>query len=434
MQSSPAYGCIQLTLLQNIVWTFALFWYQIYNNFDITYLFDYTYILLVNLAFTSLPVILMGILDQDVSDKVSLAVPQLYRKGMERKEWSQLKFWGYMGDGIYQSAICYFMGHLLFAPATFETESGRGVADRGRMGVYIACATIVVVNAYILLNTYRWDWLMVLVTVISCLLIFFWTGVYSSFEGSFQFYKSGAEVYGTLTFWTLLLLTLIICLLPRFCVRFFQKNYRPYDVDIVREQVRQGKFDYLDQYEAFVPPKAGDNSGTSSDITEAAADEPTKKTDNSHARYHSMTESARPIYPPSEAPTRQPHSQTGSDGTDRTVPSLDFSRSPLARTNTSPEPSRPQYHARMSSDRIRSSLDRPRPSFEHTRSHSRSRQSFERPMRPSFETSRDFTSAALLTRVESSYSQPGLTPVTTETGRRRYTTVQEGNEGGASNV
>jgi phospholipid-translocating ATPase len=79
--------------MQNIVWTFALFWYQIYNNFDVTYLFDYTYILLVNLAFTSLPVILMGILDQDVSDKVSLAVPQLYRRGMERKEWTQSKFW-----------------------------------------------------------------------------------------------------------------------------------------------------------------------------------------------------------------------------------------------------------------------------------------------------------------------------------------------------
>ena len=35
---------------KNIVWTFALFWYQIYNSFDCTYLFDYTYILLVNLG------------------------------------------------------------------------------------------------------------------------------------------------------------------------------------------------------------------------------------------------------------------------------------------------------------------------------------------------------------------------------------------------
>jgi hypothetical protein len=35
----------------------------------------------------------MGVLDQDVDDKVSLAVPQLYRRGIERKEWTQPKFW-----------------------------------------------------------------------------------------------------------------------------------------------------------------------------------------------------------------------------------------------------------------------------------------------------------------------------------------------------
>lgn len=78
---------------KNIIWTFTIFWYQIFCDFDMTYLYDYSYITLFNLAFTSLPVIFMGVLDQDVSDKVSLAVPQLYRRGIERKEWTQRKFW-----------------------------------------------------------------------------------------------------------------------------------------------------------------------------------------------------------------------------------------------------------------------------------------------------------------------------------------------------
>jgi phospholipid-translocating ATPase len=46
-----------------------------------------------NLLFTSVPVILMGVLDQDVTDAVSLAVPELYRRGIERMEWTQTKFW-----------------------------------------------------------------------------------------------------------------------------------------------------------------------------------------------------------------------------------------------------------------------------------------------------------------------------------------------------
>jgi phospholipid-translocating ATPase len=85
--------CTANFFYKNLVWTFALFWYCCFNDFDGSYLFDYTYIVLVNLAFTSLPVIFMGIFDQDVDDRVSLAVPQLYMRGIERKEWSQLKFW-----------------------------------------------------------------------------------------------------------------------------------------------------------------------------------------------------------------------------------------------------------------------------------------------------------------------------------------------------
>jgi phospholipid-translocating ATPase len=293
-----------------------------------------------------------------------------------------------MGDGIYQSVICFFMAYLEFAPATFVTNSGRGVADTSRMGVYVACATIIVANTYVLLNTYRWDWLILLIVTVSTLLIFFWTGVYSSFKGSFQFYKAGAEVYGELSFWVLTLLTVIICLLPRFSVKFFQKNYRPLDIDIIREQVRQGKFRYLDQYEAYVPPSAkADLSGSSSASPAPAVDQNSAPI-NSHARADSTTESSRPIYPPSEAPTgttRNPRSQNGSDGTDQTRASMDVSRTtvlgPLAPPNRRP------------------SLERVGSSFE------RSRKSFDR-VRPSFEGSRDFTSAALLTRMESSQSHP----------------------------
>lgn len=78
---------------KNMVWVWSIFWFEIYCNFDITFPFDYSYIIMFNLFFTSVPVCVMGVLDQDVSDKVSLAVPQLYRRGIERAEWTQTKFW-----------------------------------------------------------------------------------------------------------------------------------------------------------------------------------------------------------------------------------------------------------------------------------------------------------------------------------------------------
>ena len=269
-----------------------------------------------------------------------------------------------MFDGIYQSLICFFMGYLLFAPATFITENGQSV-NREVLGVYIACATIVVVNLYVLLNTYRWDWLMLLLVAISILLIWFWTGVYTSFTSAgIMFYKAASEVYGSLSFWTLSLLTVIICLLPRFTSKVIQKIYFPYDVDIVREQIRQGRFKYLDSVDEKPTPSEG--SSSSSDILNTSL--PTRPR-------IPVNDDERPIYPPSMAPTStyNPRSQNGSDGTDYT------------NSRISLEPP------------VRPSFDRPRPSFD------RMRNSMDR-VRPSYEQSNDFTSAALLTRVESSHS------------------------------
>ncbi|KAF2281611.1 phospholipid-translocating P-type ATPase [Westerdykella ornata] len=373
---------------KNIVWTFSLFWYQIYTNFDSQYIFDYSYIVFFNLAFTSLPVILMGVLDQDVSDKVSLAVPQLYRRGIERKEWTQLKFWAYMVDGVYQSAIAFYMVYQLFAPATFNIANGLGIDELKRMGIFIATIAVCAANIYVLFNTYRWDWLMVLIVVISTLFIWFWTGVYTASIASYQFYNAAAEVYGSLPFWAVLLVAVVICLLPRFLAKSFQKIYMPRDVDIIREQVKQGKYDYLDHVESYIPPPPEKvESMSSSDVKYKGAD------------IQPGDDDMRPIYPPSVAPTAGTHnhrSQNGSNSTDYTF-RRSFEGLPPAQ--------------RMSLG------DRPRPSFD------RARFSMDR-VRASFEASNDFTSAAMLSRMESRHSRhsvgasPSAEPAEGQHGRQ----------------
>jgi phospholipid-translocating ATPase len=159
-----------------------------------------------------------------------------------------------MIDGIYQSIIVFFMAYLCFSDATFNTDNGLKIDDYGRMGVFVATAVVIIVNLYVLNNTYRWDWLTLLVVFISIMLIWFWTGIYTSFTAGYTFYGAAAQVYGSLTFWAFLLLTVIMCLLPRFFSKAIQKIYFPYDVDIIREQVRKGDFDYLKDNDSLIPP------------------------------------------------------------------------------------------------------------------------------------------------------------------------------------
>lgn len=360
---------------KNIVWTFAIFWYEIFCDFDITYIFEYSYILLFNLVFTSVPVALMGIFDQDVSDKVSLAVPQLYRRGIERLEWTQTKFWLYMADGLYQSLVVFFIPYFLFMPGNPVTDNGKDVADRLRLGAYIAHPAVFVINFYILMNTYQWDWIMLLVVCISDLFVFFWTGVYSSFTSSVFFYRTGAQIYTEATFWGIFFLVPIICLFPRFAIKAFQKIYFPYDVDIIREQERLGYYSHLNGSPSHQEDE-GDKAETK--LAESESSESSRK--DKGKRYGSFDEDLRPIYPPStttRATTHQ-HSQNGSDSTNFTVNRMSL-EVPMA---------------------VRPSMDRARPSFD------RIRASMDR-VRPSYEASDDFTSAARLSRIESSQSHVG---------------------------
>src|SRR5450432_3462551 len=115
-----------------------------------------------------------------------------------------------MLDGIFQSVICFFVTYLVFAPAASVTINGQDISDHSRMGVYVACAVIIVVNTYILLNTYRWDWLMLLLVAISILLVYFWTGVYGSFTGAGFFYKAAPQVFGQASFWAAVFVTVIM--------------------------------------------------------------------------------------------------------------------------------------------------------------------------------------------------------------------------------
>lgn len=276
-----------------------------------------------------------------------------------------------MFDGFYQSVICYFMPYMVYAAANFATETGRDISDRTRMGVLIGTCAVIASNTYIMMNTYRWDWFTSLINVISSLLIFLWTGIYSSFTSSGQFYYAAAEIYSSLTFWVVLFVTCTISLLPRFTYNAVQKVFFPLNVDIIREQVTLGKFKYLEQFEDYVPPKAEAVVGVSSDGS-ATTSEPPKPIQPAMKQDPAIPDDERPFYPPSVAHANghNPRSQNGSNGTNYTA-SLD------------------QYPHPQAVDFAR-------------RSHERTRHSFERG-RQSFEQSNDFTSAAMLQRMESSH-------------------------------
>ena len=274
-----------------------------------------------------------------------------------------------MADGIYQSVMVFFIPYLLFSPAKPITMTGLDVMDRLRFGAYIAHPAVVTINMYILINTYRWDWLMILIVVFSDVFVFVWNGIYSCFTSSEFLYEAGNQIYREATFWAVFFLVPIVCLFPRFAIKSLQKVYWPYDVDIIREQERLGRFRYLDgKDEGAAAPSAVDGK------------KPEMKA--RHSAYGSVDEDLRPIYPPSTVTRRTTHnqrSQNGSDSTNYTANRLSIEGPPM---------------------QVRPSMDRARPSYDRVRA------SMDR-IRSSYEASSDFTSAKRLSQIESSESNGG---------------------------
>ncbi len=150
-------------------------------SFDATYLYQYTFILLYNLVFTSLPVIVLGgtspqlspsftlphsflyknffllpfvAFDQDINAKAALAFPQLYVRGIRGLEYTRTKFWVYMGDGLYQSGVVFFIPFVVWTVGVPVSWNGRSIESLADFGTTVAVAAIFAANSYVGLNTH----------------------------------------------------------------------------------------------------------------------------------------------------------------------------------------------------------------------------------------------------------------------------------------
>ncbi|KAJ1926427.1 phospholipid transporting ATPase [Tieghemiomyces parasiticus] len=227
---------ILIFFYKNIIFTFALFWYQIYCGFSLTFLFDYALMMFYNLAFTSIPVLILGILDQDVSAEVSMAVPQLYLSGIRGTEYNMRRFWLHVFDGIYQSLVCVLIPFYTYSLTGSAHMSGLDDAGLNEVGTVIAVAVVCVSNLYVALNTLNWTWIIPTVVTLSTLCLTLFLGIYCQLRVS-PLYQMDAAIYTQGNFYFILALVIILSMLPRFFIKFVRQAFTPSDSDLVREVV-----------------------------------------------------------------------------------------------------------------------------------------------------------------------------------------------------
>ncbi|KAG0295638.1 hypothetical protein BGZ98_001318, partial [Dissophora globulifera] len=224
---------------KNIVWTLTIFWFQFFSGFTALLPFDYTFVVLFNLLFTSLPVMFMGAFDQDVDAKTSMQFPALYLRGIKQKHFTRGKFWLYVLDALYQSIICFFVPYFL---SNTIYHSGNSTNDLEALGTVVSACVIVVVNLYVGLNMFHWTKMIFVIIFGSIIVFFLYCWVYANiFTPDNLFYGMDHIVLNSPGFWFAIVLSVVLTMLPHYVYKFARQYLKPNDINIVREQIYREK-------------------------------------------------------------------------------------------------------------------------------------------------------------------------------------------------
>ncbi|KAG0239908.1 hypothetical protein B0O80DRAFT_491333 [Mortierella sp. GBAus27b] len=219
---------------KNVVWTLTIFWFQFFSGFTALLLFDYTFVVLYNLVFTSLPIMFMGAFDQDVDAKTSLQFPALYLRGIKQKHFTRSKFWLYVLDGLYQSVICFFIPWYL---SNDLYASGHSTNDLVALGTLISACSVVVANLYVGLNMFHWTKMVFAVIFGSIIVFFLYCWVYANFfTVDNTFYGMDVIILSSPAFWLAIILSVVLTMLPHYAYKYIRQYVKPNDIIIVREQ------------------------------------------------------------------------------------------------------------------------------------------------------------------------------------------------------
>lgn len=94
---------------KNIAFGFSLFLYEAHAAFSAQPAYNDWFLSFYNVFFSSLPVVALGVFDQDVSARLCLEFPRLYQEGVQNRLFRWVRILRWMFNGFSTAAIIFFL-------------------------------------------------------------------------------------------------------------------------------------------------------------------------------------------------------------------------------------------------------------------------------------------------------------------------------------
>ncbi|XP_029436278.1 phospholipid-transporting ATPase ID isoform X2 [Rhinatrema bivittatum] len=223
---------------KNFAFTMVHFWFGFFCGFSAQTVYDQYFITLYNIVYTSLPVLAMGVFDQDVPEQRSLEYPKLYEPGQLNLLFNKREFFICIAQGIYTSVLMFFIPYGVFAEAT--RDDGTQLADYQSFAVTVATSLVIVVSVQIGLDTGYWTAINhffiwgSLAMYFAILFAMHSDGLFEMFPNQFRFVGNSQNTLAQPTVWLTIGLTTVVCIMPVVAIRFLKLDLKPELSDTVR--------------------------------------------------------------------------------------------------------------------------------------------------------------------------------------------------------
>ncbi|KAJ4864011.1 cation transport ATPase (P-type) domain-containing protein [Trichoderma breve] len=209
--------------------------FQRFNGYTGTSLYESWSLTLFNGAFTSLPVILLGIFDRDLQPATLLSVPELYTFGQQRKGFNVLQYLGWMVMAVADSVVTFYFMLEAFQSILFTEDNGLYA-----MGTICFSVGVIFINTKLLLLEFHSKTLIPLIGLaIEITGWFLWnlilSAIYQRTVGPIIVRDEFIHNFGPrLSWWTSLVLGLVTPIIMELAVQAVRRVYFPTDQDLMQ--------------------------------------------------------------------------------------------------------------------------------------------------------------------------------------------------------
>ncbi|CAO3621672.1 unnamed protein product [Mucor fragilis] len=241
---------------KNVALYLTQFWYAIFNGFSGQTLYESWTMSCFNVFFTILPPMAIGIFDQFASARLLDKYPQIYILGQKNEFFNQKRFWGWIMNAVYHSALLFFLGMAAFRRD--EVFGGLGWSGgQWWVGTTIFTATLATILWKAALITDIWTKYTVIAIPGSMVIWFIFMPLVSYVGpllpwGIFMEYIGIVpRLFGNVNYWLFFILVPLACNLRDYLWKYYKRMYRTKSYHYIQEIQKMNLPDYRPRMDRF---------------------------------------------------------------------------------------------------------------------------------------------------------------------------------------